>query len=360
MSKKNTDIKIVKGIELINQVNELPKPKFLWHGIPEESSGLITGIAKTGKTTLAENLAISLCTGRKSFLNHKMDGKPRKVLYVNLEESARLRSLRNNKQLSKLTESQLSLFSENYITTPMNFIEFVNGPEDWELLSHYIRLSGAEVVFLDSLTHMLVGEIEKSSVFQTFVQNYRKYIKNLPITVIMVHHNVKGNDRPIDQSCIAGSRVVSQEFEYAIGLSKIPSGGNYLSMLYNKHIADDETKAVLYSIDDSGWINYAGQDNKYNLYKDYNKKDGRIDDENKNIVYDTMVDLINQGNQTISTSDLKVRLVNGEDKLMSLDTLHNAINKLLDDGKVNKVKRGRYILKVITDESRSQNVSTTQ
>lgn len=350
MSKKNKDIKIVKGIELINQVNELPKPKFLWHGIPEGSSGLITGIAKTGKTTLAENLAISLCTGRKSFLNYKMDGKPRKVLYVNLEESARLRASRNNKQITKLSKEEYKLFCENFISTPFNFIEFVNRESDWEVLSDYIKASEADIVFLDSLTHLLVGEIEKSSVFQTFVQNYRKHIKKLNKTIVVIHHNIKGNDKPIDQSCIAGSRLVSQEFEYAIGLSKIPAGGNYASMLYNKYIADDEARAILYQFDDSGWVKWLREDNKFNLYTDKIKKDGRIDSVNREKVYNYMVDMVNQGNQTISTADLKSGLVHNMDKTMSVDTLHKSINKLLDGGEIIKLEKGQYTLYLKSDE----------
>jgi hypothetical protein len=58
-------IKIIKGIDQINEVMKEPIPKVIWGGIPEGSLGLITGVAKTGKTTFAENLAFSIAVGRK-------------------------------------------------------------------------------------------------------------------------------------------------------------------------------------------------------------------------------------------------------------------------------------------------------
>ena len=65
---KKVVVKFERAIDIINRVKSEPEPNFLWTGIPEGSKGLITGAPKTGKTTLAENLAISMCTGRKEFL----------------------------------------------------------------------------------------------------------------------------------------------------------------------------------------------------------------------------------------------------------------------------------------------------
>ena len=72
----------------------------MWNGIPEGSTGLITGVAKTGKTTFAENLAISLSVGKKEFYGCNMDGIPKKILFINLEENYRIFSRRNEKQIA--------------------------------------------------------------------------------------------------------------------------------------------------------------------------------------------------------------------------------------------------------------------
>jgi len=146
-----------RGIDIINRVKSEPEPNFIWHGIPVGSKGLITGVAKTGKTTLAENLAISLSVGKKEFLGFELDGIPKKVLFINLEESYKLHGRRNAKQISKLTDIERQAFGENYMCAPDGFPEFLITDEDWSMVRDCIIDSKAEVVFIDSLTHMFDG-----------------------------------------------------------------------------------------------------------------------------------------------------------------------------------------------------------
>ena len=350
--EEEKSFKIIKAIELINRVNREPEPKYLWKGIPEGSTGLITGVAKTGKTTFAENLAISLSVGKKMFFGHPMDGIPRKVLYINLEEGYRIRSRRNQKQINELNKDEIKLFCNNYISTPIDFPEFLNTDEDWAILKKYIEASEAEIIFIDSLSHMCIGEIERSYVAQQFAQTFRKHVSSLNKTVIVVHHNTKGNDRPMDLNNIAGSRFILQEFEFAIGFENIPTakGGNYSCMLYNKYIEKDDTTAQLYKMSSSGWIELLGTDNKFNLYKNYKDKDGREDSTNPDLIYDYIVSQASQGSQQTITADLMKTFVTNDTRTMSKDTLHVSLKKLEDADKIAKVKTGIYTLKNENDD----------
>lgn len=338
--------KAVKARDQINKVLMEPSPKYIWHGIQEGSVGLITGVAKTGKTTFCENLAISLAVGRNEFFGFNLEGKPRKVIFINLEESYRLRCRRNSKQVQLLTPEEELLFSENYMTTPEDFIEFVNDKSDWEILREIIIDSGAEIIFIDSLTHMFSGKIEDSSAGRKFTEKCKKYLFSLNKTIIIVHHNVKGNDKPVDQDSIAGGRVISQTFEYGYCLANIPRefGGNYLCMVFNKHLPKDDTKAYLYKLDSNGWFENLGIENKFKLYKEDSKIDGRVDNTNSNLIYDFIKNQYNQGNQTISTSTLKSQFVTGGGKKMSNDTLHKGLGKLMGEGVVKKISQGTYEL----------------
>lgn len=345
MTVKKEVLRFEKAIDIIKKVRSEPEPVFLWHGIPEGSKGIITGVAKTGKTTLAENLAISLSTGKKEFMGFPLIGEPQKVLFINLEESEKLFARRNSKQISELSESELNLFNENYLCTPSTFPEFFTTDKDWICLRDVIKGSKAKVVIIDSLTHMFNGEIEKSNPAKKFIEKLRETLKDLNVTLIVVHHNTKGNNLPITQDNIAGSRVILQEFEFAIGLANVPTGagGSYMCMLYNKHIEKDDTTAFLYKMDEKGWINVVGKINKFKLYRD--NFDGRTSSVNKDAVFKYIDDRISQASQSnmvVNASSLSQEFI--KSGVMSKDTMYSCLKKLVTDGLIVKESHGNYAL----------------
>ena len=338
--------RITTSMELIKKVNNEPEPTFLWNGIPEGSIGLITGVAKTGKTTFAENLATSLAVGRKEFFGYSMDGKPRKVLFINLEESYKIRSRRNAKQIQSLNDEELELYKNNYISTPEDFPEYLNEVEDWQILTDYIKKSEAEVVFIDSLSHMCIGEIEKSAVAQEFTKKVKIFLGRLNKTIIVVHHNTKGNEKPMTMDNIAGSRFINQEFQFAFGFGNIPTreGGNYACMLYNKYIEKDDSTAYLYRVDKTGWIDFIKKSNKHDLYQSF-KRDGRSTTNNPKIIYDYVSSKSSQGSTTITAKEFMSDLV--ATGTMSRDTFYRHIDTIVSDGILKKEESVRGIYKIV-------------
>ena len=313
---------------------------------------MIVGPPKVGKTTFAENLAISLSIGRKEFFGYKLDGEPKKVLFVNLEEPYKLRARRNGVQISNFTEAELELFSNNFDTTDKDFLEFLNDDNDWNKLSKYIESSDSEIVFIDSLTNMFSGKIEDSTVSRNFIEKFSYYLKSLNKTFIVVHHTTKGNETPPEQSNVAGSRVILQYFEFIYALWQVPNeaGYTFLCNIQNKHVQKDSSSAYLYNIDENYWVSYLGKENMYSLYKDsVTKFDGRYDDTNENLMYDYFVNQYNQGIQTISTSTMMKDLVLSKEPKMSHDTLHKVKNKLLENGKLEKLSKGNFRLNNIEE-----------
>ncbi len=348
---KDVKYEIVKAHDLIKKVKSEPEVKFLWKGIPEGSVGLITGVSKTGKTTFAENLAICLAIGKPMFFGCKMDGIPKKVLFINLEESYQLRTRRMIKQIDQLDAEETETLNANYFSTPENFPEFINNENDWITIENYIKECDPDVIIIDSLTHLISGSIEKSSVVQAFIQQFRKHVTYMRKSVIIIHHNTKGNIKAIEQDDIAGSRVVLQEFEYAFGLANIPNGngGNYACMLYNKHIAKDDTTAITYMINEDGWVENLDEVNKYDLYNEKSEKfDNRYDPTNKNKLLEYFLSQDSHGNQIVKTENIISEFV--DSKEMSKETLHKSLKKLLADEEIQKIKRGEYVLMKNVDE----------
>jgi len=344
MQEKN---KPVKGIDIIKRVKSKPPRKYLWKGIPEGSTGLITGVAKTGKTRFTENLAMSIAVGRDSYFGFPMDGKPRKVLFVNLEETEATFGERNAKQVEKLTPDELELFEENYYSVDDNFPSFLNTDKDWGLLENIITESRAEVIVIDSLTHMLVGEIEKSSVAQAFVQKLQK-LKKAGRTIIVVHHNTKGNDKPIDQNSIAGSRVILQEFDYAFGLANSPYGVSYGCMLHNKYINRDDITAYTYEIKEDGWIERGDIAIKFDLYK--NPYEGSKTDRKQELYVDFFK---SKPNTTLSTSEINNYFMDNYG--FSDRDVSRKLRTLVEKGTLEKPSLGNYIFKPDVNDNQEEN-----
>jgi RecA-family ATPase len=348
-------LEITKGIDLVKKFRSEPRPKVLWNDIIDGSSGLITGVAKTGKTTFAENLAISFAIGRKEFFGYEISVNPKKVLFLNLEEKIWRIGMRNSAQISVLTEQEFGLFCKNYYTKPSGFPEFLNTESDWLKLHNYIDLVSPEIIFLDSLTHMCIGEIEKSKKAQDFIQYYKKYVLSFGKTTFVVHHNTKGNDKPMTQDNIAGSRVITQEFDFALGFGNIPTskGGCYSSMLYNKDAEKTNHQAIIYSFDQNKWIEKLDETNVFKLYKETKEVhvDGRVNTKNKENVYKFIYGQYSKGSQVTSTRDLKEEFV--WTSTLSKQGLHDCINKLIDEKRIMRPEgnKGEYLPK--TDDIRN-------
>lgn len=344
---------VVRAIDLITKFKNEPEPAEIWNGIVEGSKGLLVGVSKTGKTTFAENLAISLAIGSPSFYGKEIKGGPKKILFVNLEENPRMRSSRLKKQISRLNSQEMVLFAENYLTPEEEFIQSVDSDEDWKTLRDCIEESNADIVIIDSLTHLFQGQIESSKECVKFVKKFREYVVSSKKTIILIHHNTKGNDRPIEQDNIAGSRVILQEFEYALGFANIPnSKDKYSCMLFNKYVEVNSSVATVYKIDKDRWIENISEIEKSVLYDSKVKIDYREDSTNKDLIYNYIQSQSSLGSQTVRSSDLMKTFVLNDPKTMARDTLFKSLEKLRNEGKIESSEKGKYQLKMKRDDAK--------
>ena len=82
MKKVEKNIEPLTFEEMAVQYSKRPRPTFLWSGIKEKSFGLVFGPSKSGKTIFCENLAMKISTGATNFLNERLDGIPKRVLFI--------------------------------------------------------------------------------------------------------------------------------------------------------------------------------------------------------------------------------------------------------------------------------------
>jgi len=335
--KQNKKFTVLPFEQLLSQTNKLPKQETIWAGIKEGSFGIIYGPSKSGKTTFCENLALCLVVGRPNFWGRKLyNSKPHKVLFIGLEENCLPRAERGKKQISVLSEAERKLVGQNYLQPDCYFQQSIQGDSEWKLLRQAIKDSSAKIVFIDSLTRLYTGSLEESSTAKSVTLRLRKMSRDLGITLIVIHHTTKSQGKPMSQDSIAGSRVIAQEADFAIGINRIFNGKRYLKEVFYRYEKHSDTDVKLFSIDDNQWLIPGELLKEFKLFK---REDGRSDDNSYNEVI-AYLNEITDKTGLVSSNALIEKFVNT--KVISKPTLYSYLRRMCDENLLGKKGNGVY------------------
>lgn len=246
-----------------SQIRELyktmPPKKMLWSGVKEKSFGLVFGPSKSGKTIFSENLAISIAIGRNSYFDYPLDGIPKKILFIGLEECWENRVERNLSQFDALSEEEQLLMNENYLFQPIDYAKFIVTDENWEILFKTIENSGAEVVFIDSITRLTLEKLEEGKVAGKIMSKLRTISQDLNITLFAIHHTPKLHGSPIVMDSIKGSSVFAQESDFAIGINRTDKKHRYIKNVFFRYSNDDDEFVKEFVIEPNAWLDLSGE-----------------------------------------------------------------------------------------------------
>lgn len=249
---------IIKFSHAREMYKVMPPKKILWNGVVEKSFGLIFGPSKSGKTIFCENLAISIAIGRESYFDYNLDGIPKKVLFIGLEESFENRTNRNLLQYDTLTKEEQLLMDENFNVQDLDFPRFIITNENWKGLHETIEQSGAEVVFIDSITRMNHGKLEDGRTAEEIMSRLRTISQELNITLFAIHHTPKLHGNQLTMDSIKGSSVFAQESDFAIGINRTDRKHRYMKNVFFRHVNDDEEFVKEFEIHPNAWLNILG------------------------------------------------------------------------------------------------------
>jgi RecA-family ATPase len=335
-SKKNENDKRLKTekplsiMELIKKSKSEPAPQIVWRGITKGSFGFIFGPSKSGKTILCENLAMKLAIGSKQYLGEELMLIPQKVLFVSLEEFWVSRARRNAKQIEIFDIASKKVLEKNYQSVPEDFLRYLDNGEDWSRFINIIKESKSEIVFVDSLTR-LASNIEESETAKRVTQKLREITHDLGITMIVIHHSTKIGDKPISRDSMAGSRVLAQEADFAIAVTRTQLNDRYIKNIFFRY-ADDFTETVTkFKINEKLWIDYTEEIQEYMLYREL---DGRTDSSNADMILEFI-----KSNSCTTSSVLERTFV--ANSTMGRKTLFNNLKKLQTQNLIDNNK-GNY------------------
>lgn len=245
--------------EMMCKYETQPKTTYLWSGIKEKSFGLVFGPSKSGKTIFCENLAMSIAMGKTEFFGYMLEGIPKKVLFVGLEEFWKNRAERNQMQFEAMNKEDQLLLGENFRFQPIDFSKTIVRDSDYEDLISTIQKSEAEVVFIDSITRMNLGQLENSADSEKLMQKLRDVCHLLNITLICIHHTPKIGDEIITMGKIKGSAVFAQESDFAIAVNCTSKKNRYVKNVFFRYAADDDEKVKEFTIENDCWLDYQSE-----------------------------------------------------------------------------------------------------
>lgn len=329
---------------MMERISSLPEPQYVFRGIVYPSLGVVFGPAKSGKTIFTENLLLSLAAGRETFLGDKIYSPTKRVLIVSLEEFYRNRTARNKKQIESFTERyQLDpAWSEEVFIVDDSFPRYIHSDKDWLLLEREIARIMPSVVVVDSLTRLTTENIEDSAVASRIMKKLRELTHKFGITVIIIHHSQKLENKPITIASVAGSRVVGQELDFMIGVNRTFNNIRYVKDVAYRYASDDTDQILKFRINDSQIIESAGFCTEAELFTSNNG--GQMNDSDALVLQYFIEKTGNDESVIVITADLYQYFI--ESQTLTKPTLHAALNRLVNTGAIEKVAKGEYRIRV--------------
>lgn len=320
--------------EMMVEFESRPKINYLWSGIKENSFGLVFGPSKSGKTIFCENLAIRIAVGAKDYLGYKLDGIPKKTLFIGLEEDWKSRAERNKKQFDVLNTEQKDLMNLNYLYQPIEYYKRIVRKQDWESLFNLIQNSNAKVVFIDSITRMNPGQLENSADAEFVMQKLRDICYNLGITLICVHHTPKMYDKPIIMDSIKGSSTFAQESDFAVAINRTSKEFRYLKNVFFRYAPDDDDTVKEFEIDNNLWLNFTQEEEEDSIL-------ARTDRRRKDTNRDAIIRFLDE-NQTATYQQSELVDILKDKLPVKERMIKSYLSELSKDNKINNITYGNY------------------
>ena len=336
---------------LIDRVANEPELKMIFRGITFQSCGVFFGPSKSFKTTAVETLGMHIAAGLTEFLGEPLNPPGRRVLFVSMEEFYKNRTKRNKKQIEFLTKQHNLTpgWEENIFVVDEHFPRYMFTDAHWHELEREIERVQPSVVMLDSMTRMTVDPIEDSTVASKVTRKLREIAYKHNIALLVIHHSQKIENRPLTLATLAGSRVVGQEMDFIIGVNRTTANVRYLKDVAYRYAADDTEKVLTFNANDGHLVERVGYAYESSLLSPRTEIDRDV---NKTQILNYFIEICqNDPSILVETSDLDRVFV--DSGMMSRPTKHTALNKLIEDGAIVRVRHGVYRMNEIVKQNQA-------
>jgi len=222
--------------EILEDTSSPPKPIIDKGILLDGTILLIVGPAKSKKTFLTQNLALSIAMG-EDFAGFKIT-KPKKVLYL-LAEGGRYP---NRDRIKKMAENISPDNTDNLLISFPAYLH-INNNEEYECVYSLIKETGAEVVILDPFIRFHDADENSASAMSDVLGIIRQFIEKLEISVILVHHTGKMESRGG-----RGSSAIIGEYDSCITIHK--EQNDHIRLTYDmRHVETPSSNRIRFNCD---------------------------------------------------------------------------------------------------------------
>lgn len=324
---------VVPFSQMSEVVKDLPEQTFIWGNIPDGGSlGIILGATGSGKSILSENLAMALLSGADNFLGLPINFKGDTVLSINLEEGSKPKTQRQILQSKRITDKIGESWKDRLFVITDSVPQYLTSDKDFEMIKDLIRQTKANIVFIDSITHLYDGSLEESSVAKKLMKKLRGLAKETNTVIIPIHHTPKIYDYQLTNNSAAGSRVITQELDFMLGINEASNGKKYIKMLKSRYCAVSKN-ALCVSISNDCWLELECIMTEQELIMSC---DGRFDSSKKDEILTFIDERCKNNEDVIDISEIKSNFD------VSEVTIHSHLNKLIKEKKIIRITQGKY------------------
>lgn len=251
--------------DAIAKTTDSPVMEYLFWGIPMSPSvTLLAARAKAGKTIACENLALALVDeGCNEFLGLKI-ATVDKVAILSFEEALVNRTQRQIKQTKAYTATNNTntAVDEKIFVFDTDYYQFLADDNQRNELLQSLKELNPNVVFIDSLGRLAVGQIEDSSFSQQLMLYLRQMAFTLNCPIIVLHHTVKAKKSDsVELSSMAGSRVLAQESDAVFTIVEGYNPGERIIKPLAFRYSGDDNADITFKINEDCLIEYIGARN---------------------------------------------------------------------------------------------------
>lgn len=322
--------------DLRARTKNMEPPKKFWGGIPMGTVGFVVGFAKSGKTIVCENLALSIAAGKNEFLGKPIEQTNKRVLFLSMEEDVNMKMiLRGNNQIKGFSSAKIQKrINENLFYSDKDFIRSINSKNDWKIIKDEIYKVKPELVIIDSVNR-INKEIEKREYANMVMQKFREISEEHNCSILLIHHTTKDQiDKAMTLDKLSGSSALSRDADFFIGINKLSNGVRYISFIENRYYPVDD-KVIVFDIQPNTTIGFISEEFEGKLLKGIDK---RFDKTSTDLILTYFKD------NPIVIFETK-QLIKQFDGFLSPRSVKNKLKELVNSNAIIKQAHGKYVLK---------------